>query len=47
VLGFTNLHDISDVVAIANILPIDSFDPDTLQNDIAIVQLNRPAKFNG
>lgn len=46
-LGFTNMQQIFDVVSIANILPIDSFDPETLQNDIAIVHLSRAVVLGG
>jgi Trypsin len=41
------MHKVSDVVSIANIIPFEEFDPETLQNDIAIVQLNRPARLSG
>jgi hypothetical protein len=46
-LGVSDMAIIKEVVAISSILPHELYDAETLENDIALVKLLRPAVLGG
>jgi secreted trypsin-like serine protease len=46
-LGISDIDDVEDAIAVDAIIIHEEFDPETLQNDISLLRLARPAILSG